>query len=225
MSLANIYAELEKTEDGKKLLEELKGDIAKLNEESASERVKNKDLTKAIEESKDVIEFFKKTGMSIDEIKSKIETTDKALQEKTGLEKSLIELQGTVKTLIETNEKSEKERLKSVEDAKISELKATFEPLLVNGFKTLTPLVVGEYIKNGTIKMSDEGKPIFVKNGIPVDIKDGVEHIKAENKEMWNPVGGAGAGGTGDNVTQKKQDVPTFKDFGDILNSDPTELL
>lgn len=185
MTLAELYAALEKLEGGKDLVAGFKGEISRINEVSKADRLK-----------------FEKTITDLtsarDELKGKVDEYEAHKGDKSP---EFIALEKQVKTLIEKNEQAEKARLEEFEKRTNSEISAQTIAALTKAnctdAETFSKLITGQ------ISVQEDGSYGWTKDdGTIGTIEECATAFLADKpyavKTTQNGGSGAGAGNAND---------------------------
>ena len=185
MTLAELYAALEKLEGGKDLVAGFKGEISRINEVAKADRLK-----------------FEKTITDLtsarDELKGKVDEYEAHKGDKSP---EFIALEKQVKTLIEKNEQAEKARLEEFEKRTSSEISAQTIAALTKAnctdAETFSKLITGQ------ISVQEDGSYGWTKDdGTIGTIEECATAFLADKpyavKTTQNGGSGAGAGNAND---------------------------
>lgn len=185
MTLAELYAALEKLEGGKDLVAGFKGEISRINEVAKADRLK-----------------FEKTITDLtsarDELKGKVDEYEAHKGDKSP---EFIALEKQVKTLIEKNEQAEKARLEEFEKRTNSEISAQTIAALTKAnctdAETFSKLITGQ------ISVQEDGSYGWTKDdGTIGTIEECATAFLADKpyavKTTQNGGSGAGAGNAND---------------------------
>lgn len=185
MTLAELYAALEKLEGGKDLVAGFKGEISRINEVAKADRLK-----------------FEKTITDLtsarDELKGKVDEYEAHKGDKST---EFIALEKQVKTLIEKNEQAEKARLEEFEKRTNSEISAQTIAALTKAnctdAETFSKLITGQ------ISVQEDGSYGWTKDdGTIGTIEECATAFLADKpyavKTTQNGGSGAGAGNAND---------------------------
>jgi len=185
MTLAELYAALEKLEGGKDLVAGFKGEISRINESAKADRLK-----------------FEKTITDLtsarDELKGKVDEYEAHKGDKSP---EFIALEKQVKTLIEKNEQAEKARLEEFEKRTNSEISAQTIAALTKAnctdAETFSKLITGQ------ISVQEDGSYGWTKDdGTIGTIEECATAFLADKpyavKTTQNGGSGAGAGNAND---------------------------
>lgn len=185
MTLAELYAALEKLEGGKDLVAGFKGEVSRINEVAKADRLK-----------------FEKTITDLtsarDELKGKVDEYEAHKGDKSP---EFIALEKQVKTLIEKNEQAEKARLEEFEKRTNSEISAQTIAALTKAnctdAETFSKLITGQ------ISVQEDGSYGWTKDdGTIGTIEECATAFLADKpyavKTTQNGGSGAGAGNAND---------------------------
>lgn len=185
MTLAELYAALEKLEGGKDIVAGFKGEISRINEVAKADRLK-----------------FEKTITDLtsarDELKGKVDEYEAHKGDKSP---EFIALEKQVKTLIEKNEQAEKARLEEFEKRTNSEISAQTIAALTKAnctdAETFSKLITGQ------ISVQEDGSYGWTKDdGTIGTIEECATAFLADKpyavKTTQNGGSGAGAGNAND---------------------------